>query len=176
MVKTSTFRVAATLAGICLCGPAWALGSTPVTVVNPADIAKAEGIQHPFQGNIICSDTSTNGAATFCDGATTTPPGKRLVIEYVAAECGLDAGEALRRVFVHTETQALFEGGGVGSSGDHSLNVLDHFGVAQFVAMGQPVRFYADPNTQIKVSAQETGAHNDFFCTFDFVGQAIDVP
>jgi len=36
MFKTSTFRVAATLAGICLCGPAWALGSTPVTVVNPA--------------------------------------------------------------------------------------------------------------------------------------------
>jgi hypothetical protein len=36
MFNTSTFRVAATLAGICLCGPAWALGSTPVTVVNPA--------------------------------------------------------------------------------------------------------------------------------------------
>lgn len=37
MFKTSTFRVAATLAAICLSEPAWALGSTPVTVVNPAN-------------------------------------------------------------------------------------------------------------------------------------------
>jgi len=42
----------------CLGGPAWALGSTPVTVVNPVDIAKAEGIQQPYQQESACSSFS----------------------------------------------------------------------------------------------------------------------
>jgi hypothetical protein len=157
-----------------------ALGSTPVTVVNPADIAKAEGIQHPFQGNISCGGSSSNGFVTLCDGSVTTPTNKRLVIEYVSLECGLDTGEALRRAIVHTETTILFEQGGVGSSGDHSLNILDHFGggtTSSFVAMGQPVRFYADPGTTISVEAQETGSHvGTFVCTYEMTGQAIDTP
>jgi hypothetical protein len=65
MFKHSTFRVAATLATMCLAGPAWALGSTPVTVVNPADIAKAEGIQHPYQAGIPC-DFGATGIASEC--------------------------------------------------------------------------------------------------------------
>jgi hypothetical protein len=147
------------------------------TIVNAADIAKAQGIQHPFQANVICGNSSSNGSATFCDGSFAMPAKQRVVIEYVALECGIDTGEGLRRALVNTVTTTLAEQGGVGSAGQHSLNIVDHSGVAGFVAIGQLVRFYADPGTTVAVEAQETGSHvGTFECTFDFVGQAIDTP
>ena len=147
-------------------------------IVNAADIAKAQGIQHPFQANVICGNSSSNGLATFCDGSFAMPAKQRVVIEYVALECGIDTGEGLRRAFVNTVTTTLAEGGGgVGSAGQHSLNIVDHLGIANFVVIGQLVRFYADPGTTVAVEAQETGSHaGSFLCTLDLVGQAIDTP
>jgi hypothetical protein len=156
--------------------PARAL-STPVTVTNPADIAKAEGIQHPFQANAICDNSTSNGFATFCNGSFAVPANQRLVIEYVSVECGISPGEGLRRVIVDTVTTTLAEQEGIGSAGQHSLNIVDHVGVGNFVAIGQLVRFYADPGTTISVEAQETGKHAGLFlCTFDLIGQEIATP
>jgi hypothetical protein len=158
-------------------GDALALGSTPVTVTNPADIAKAEGIQHSFQANLQCANSTSNGFATFCSGTATLPANQRVVIEWVSLECFIDSAELLRRAIVHTATTTLFEDGGFGSSGDHTLNIIDHSGAGGDVSIGQPVRFYGDAGTQISVEAQETGSHaGSFFCTFGFTGQAIDTP
>jgi hypothetical protein len=146
-------------------------------IVNPADIAKAEGIQHSFQANLQCGNSASNGFVTFCTGAATLPANQRVVIEYVSLECFVDSTELLRRAIVHTTTTTLFEQGGVGSSGDHTLNIIDHSGAGGDVSIGQPVRFYGDAGTQISVEAQETGSHaGTFLCTASFAGQAIDTP
>jgi hypothetical protein len=153
--------------------------NTPLaaTVANSTDIAKAQGIQHPFQALVDCSKTVSNGFATFCDGSFTAPANQRLVVEYAALECEIDTGEGLRRAFVDTVTTTLADQVEVGGAGRHSLNISDHFGFGNFLALGQPVRFYADPGTTIAVEGQETGSHvGSFFCQFNLVGQAIDTP
>jgi hypothetical protein len=165
MLKTSTFRVAATLAAICLCGPAWALGSTPVTVVNPADIAKAEGIQHPYQmGEIDCPfDPPFLNA---CLGHLNTPPTQRLVIEFVSAACGLDAGVTFTRASITTNVGAGIQG------------VTHHLAVPAppSANISQLVRIYADPATTMSFSVETTANNPGAACIFSLSGQTIDVP
>lgn len=86
MTKLLT-SAAAALTVICLSGPAFALGSTPVTVVNPADIAKAEGIQTPFQSSAGCVFSSEFSGLCFANIAA--PASQRLVIEFVSAFCNV---------------------------------------------------------------------------------------
>ena len=172
MFKTSTCRVAATLAGICLClcGPAWALGSTPVTVVNPADIAKAEGIQHPYQNDVICDFSS---GAQACSASFTSPTNQRLVLEYISGNCGLASGLQLTQIGITTQLGEQFH------TEQHLLAVpagVTSFGAQEFT-FGQTVRLYADQNSTIEASAVANNLNSNVsFCRIVFSGQAIDVP
>lgn len=160
MFKNPAFRGAATLAAICLSGPAWALGSTPVTVVNPADIAKAEGIQHPFQaGDIECIVSGFE-----CGGSLTAPPTQRLVIEFVSASCGLNPGI----VIIGAALQTFVAGGSA-----------HHFFAAPPPSsknLSQQVRLYADPGSDLVFSLELSGANPGGNCIFSVSGQAIAVP
>jgi hypothetical protein len=160
MFKTSTFRVAAILAGICLCGPAWALGSTPVTVVNPADIAKAEGIQQPYSNIISCSFDKLFGG---CGAAITAPPSQRLVIEFVSGFCQFsNASNSLRVV------QLFIKTGG----GDEVGNVLS---IQAPGTISQLVRLYADPSSEVRFDALAFSGVSGG-CFFTVSGQAVAVP
>jgi hypothetical protein len=165
MFKTSTFRVAATLATICLSGSAWALGSTPVTVVNPADIAKAEGIQHPYQKEVHCS-FQNNG----CFASLTSPTTQRLVFEYISGSCPMDAagGQLLLGIF---STVA-----GVSATNWIPAPPSIVSDTRAIVNFGQVVRIYADQNTEIDFTAGASGTTSNAACTVVFSGQAIDVP
>ena len=48
----------------------------PTTVVNPADFAKAEGIQQPYQNSVFCSESNS---AT-CSASFKSPTNQRLVV------------------------------------------------------------------------------------------------
>ena len=86
---------AAMLIGICSPALVCAAGPVPVpptapvavTIINPASIAKAEGVQHPFQLAVSCEST---GSAT-CESPFKLPANRRLVIEYVSSRCNVPA-------------------------------------------------------------------------------------
>ena len=102
-----------------------------------------------------------------------------MVIEYVSASCLIDnTRQALRTVNLSTSANSV----GI----THFLNIIDRFGVQgdsgtaiNQVDVGQTVRLYADPGSQIEVLAA-TNATTSFAgypnCVFSLSGQAIDVP
>ena len=146
------------------------LGSAPVTVVNPADIAKAEGIQHPYQHEAQCGF----GGGSSCVSSFNTPPNQRLVFEYISGVCAFPPGQKLSQVVVSTQA------GGEGVT--HRLGIIDHAGVADsdgtlVVPFGQIVRIYADQSTTVLVQGVgPRGTSNIQTCAFIFSGQAIDGP
>lgn len=153
---------------------AQAIGSVPVTIVNPADIAKAQGIHHPFQVGIACP--AINHVA--CHGDLTVGP-QRMVVEYVSVSCTVENG----RQYVGS-VQIITQVGG--SNQIHSLTVTDRVGtfspngsVFTEVDFGEPVTIYADAGSHVQVYAtanqitQFDGYPN---CTLTFSGQAIDGP
>src|SRR5438045_979271 len=99
---------------------AWALGSTPVTVVNPTDIAKASGIQHPYQDE---PGSCAFGGGDSCTKVFNPPANQRVVIEYVSGACAFDGGAPLVQVVVVTTVN------GIGVA--HRLAITDHNGVAE---------------------------------------------
>lgn len=80
-ISTSVGLLGATLLYGCTPMP------TPVIVTNPADIAKAEGIQQPYQAQAHCNFAKAFPDA--CNATITSPPSQRLVIEFVSVSCGL---------------------------------------------------------------------------------------
>lgn len=150
---------------------ALALGSTPVTVVNPADIAKSEGIQHPFHQSILCDD----GQDFECLGSMTLS-NQRAVIELVSGNCNINNGVSLVELALLTVVG--------GSGGNQDIPIVDRVGIdtssgKHFISFGGPVRIYADANTQIQAAAFGVGSdltHLGFVCAVQISGQLIDVP
>jgi hypothetical protein len=138
-----------------------------VTVVNPADIAKAEGIQHPFQTNFSCV---FSGYPNFCGNSFQTPASQRLVIEFISGDCDLDYGIGIYSVTVDTEVGGKLYG--------HVLSVQAPVSYGNRPkTISQPVRLYADPNTRIQIFVSLTGNNPiGWTCSFGVSGQAVDVP
>lgn len=144
---------------------AWAVGSTPVTVVNATDLAKATGVQRPFQKSLNCLGPAANCSASFV-----VPANQRLVIEYVSARCVLDTGTKLWDLTIETNA----DGTGPVS---HRLTFGDPSAIG--VSVGQPVRLYAAPGSTVQAVGIEwvmEGPTPKFSCQFSLSGQAIDVP
>jgi hypothetical protein len=146
--------------------PTWALGSTPVTVVNPGDIAKAEGIQQPYQANVSCTFGQAFPFNNSCDTNFGTPSSQRLVIEFVSGQCPLEANNIV------TEAAILTTVGGGGTI-RHYLSVQQPS--SQPSTISQPVRIYADPSSTIFFEVITLNP-NKFGCQFSVSGQAITVP
>ena len=153
-------------------GAACAVGSTPVSVVNAADLAKAQGVQRPFAVKLHCQTDPVDRRA--CAGRQAVPANQRWVIEYVSMRCVLDGNGALAATELAVQT----------SPGDvvvHHLNLAPQpvgpYG--GFADIGQTVRIYAAAGTPIDFDAIQTsttGTSGNFACAVTFSGQAIDVP
>ncbi|HET7380147.1 MAG TPA: hypothetical protein VFJ24_08925 [Gaiellales bacterium] len=145
----------------------WALGSTPVTVVNPSDIAKAQGIQHPTQFVITCT---FNGLST-CADSFTVGTNARLIIEFVSVNCtGMPATNRMATLLVSVDN-----GGGIFN--DWTLNLVDHAPIAGVLTSSQPMRVYANPGAIVRGFAQTDSNSGVFtFCFFNISGQQTDVP
>lgn len=145
-------------------------GAPPSTVNigNPADIAKAQGIQHPTQLVGSCDFDGGN----ICNAQIDVPANQRLVIEYASTKCDLEPSNLLVSVDVFTTAAGVFA--------QHQLTT-DHSGVLipiiaeRIMSFGQKVRLYADPGSTILLQVLSTDvSHLD--CGFALAGQAIDVP
>jgi hypothetical protein len=144
-----------------LAGLGWAdQPAHPVIVTNPADIAKAEGVQHPYQASTLCTFVGN-----ICLINVTTPSNQRLVIEYASGNCGLNAG-----VFVQT---LLIEEAGLAPQ---FLSPPYPIVGASFTSFGQSTRIYIDGNVQLTFEAVSTSANDGRACRFSVSGQSIDVP
>jgi hypothetical protein len=143
--------------------------SGSVSINNSSDIAKAQGIQHQFQTNIVCS-TSNNFN---CVANYIIPANQRLVLEYVEADCTLWNNQLPGMFTIQTDFPSL----------SHILNIDPNqvrfiFG-NQHYAQSQPVKFYADAGTvpRIIFTASNISTQPGFpNCRFNLSGQLIDVP
>jgi len=143
-------------------------GVTPVIVQNPvtaADIAKAEGIQHPTSFEII-GDT-INGQTTY-----QVPANQRLIIEFASGTClitrfNLDLVELDFVQSNNAQSSVILNIPQTQSNSTISLN------------FGELLRIYVEPSTTVRISpvgnqlGQELGQIN---CSGRFFGQLIDVP
>jgi hypothetical protein len=163
--------VVTAFAAFSLPGAAWAVGSTPVTVVNPADIAKAEGIQQPYQASTNCNFTTSDPLN--CLAQIFTPESQRLVIEFVSGSCATPTND----------NNIVIAKIGTTSGGkfvDHILApqppVLSPGSGAQFISISQQVRLYADPLSIIEFGVNTANVSNPDGCQFNLSGQAVTVP
>src|SRR5215470_11729522 len=150
-------------------------GPWTVQVVNPSnaptatDIAKAMGIQHPYQTSVICKWNGGNGCTV---DTIKAPANQRIVIEYVSGLCGINLGQQV------SDVNLLTIAGGVIAV--HDLTVVNPAGVVrggeQEIAFGQMVRVYADQNTTIGLEVTSTNVSSSASCVLALSGQAVDVP
>lgn len=144
---------------------AQAVGSTPVTVVNAAELAKAMGVQHPFQVQMTCAATNSDAS---CTNRYPVPPDQRLVIEYVSLQCSNDWNARLIFARLWTSTDGTHFIG-------HYLNLGSSADPAGSMAqVGHVVKLYAAPGSQIMFDAIADASSPH--CVVVLSGQAIDVP
>jgi hypothetical protein len=159
--------VVALLAALSFIEGAWAQGS--VTIANPADIAKAEGIQQPYQASADCTFVERN-----CEVLIETPASQRLVIEFVSASCFIPNND-FRLALIGTSVG--------GNTVLHFLSAQSRKSASGFPAVGhelnisQLVRIYNDPQAGIFLRILAWNPVTDFSnCGLSLSGQAVTVP
>jgi hypothetical protein len=158
----------------------------PVTLGNPVDVAKAMGIQHPFEFGARQAFVD-NG----CAFTATVPAKQRAVIEFVTGTSTLPAGTPLLAASLSTHTDNSLTSPEINPFEDATgevvvpnfLLIADHLGVddglgGRIVTFAQTLRAYADAGTVITVamSTPRRGTNPDAFCFISLSGQLIDVP
>jgi len=124
-----------------------ARAATPVTVDNPtavADaIAKGLGVVAPFEATGNCK---LYFFANACQSTFTVPTTQRLVIEYVSFSCPITTYTA--PVF----GQFIISSTGAGVAGYNAVSLPENAGHG-FAQLGQTVKIYVDPGSEIVVTA-----------------------
>jgi hypothetical protein len=141
-----------------------------VTVVNPGDFAKAEGIQQPYQTYATCSFGGGGFEDQECDVTIQTPATQRLVIEFVTGQCSLVGNNGIYNAIIGTTAGGNFVA--------HYLAVQPR----SFPAPGngtlqqtisQQLRIYADPLSTIEFNVFASGPNTPEVCFFTLSGQAV---
>lgn len=145
-----------------------AIGSTPVKITNPEDVAKAEGLGQPFQTSITCTGPAP---AQSCEGVKAVPASKRWVIELVTYQC-FAGGTDIFLVSLQTTV--------AGTTVFHILSIPDRHldGDAQGIyTQAQAVRVYADAASTIVFGASAVvTSGNPPHCEVTLSGQSVTVP
>jgi hypothetical protein len=146
---------------------AQAVGSTPVTVVNATELAKAMGVQHPFQKSMTCEPYRSDD---ICMWSHDVSPNQRLVIEYVSMQCSLPSSGRLGLLRLYTSVNGTDIVGHYLNSGAAAAP----FGGS--VEFGHLVKLYAAPGSRIQFDGDIRSGDSSTRCTVTLSGQAIDVP
>jgi hypothetical protein len=144
--------------------PAWALGSTPVTVVNPttspvptADVN--EPALQPFQATLFPHSPSSNEATD----TLTVPAGKRLVIEYYSSQAQDLSGGAAGMVLLTT-------------AGGTTVQYIIYVDATTNNQVNQTARIYADPSSTVEAFAFNTAPAMSCAGILSVSGHLVDVP
>jgi hypothetical protein len=108
-----------------------------------------------------------DGFSEVCMPIATVPAGKRLVIEYVSARVTIPGGHKLRAMNVFTNL-----------NGDFAYHHLmpTPTGVFNEYVVGQQVRLYADPNTQVNICASRDNGDGIAPVLATISGYLVDLP
>ncbi len=140
--------------------------SPSVTISNPADIAKAMGVQHPITFMLTFTNIGTNTNYT-------VPSNQHLIIEYAAGSCKLsDASLDNLVIRAKSNSNDLFFPVNLPflastASNPQALGNFAHL-----------VRIYADPASVISLATNGTGGGSNpsYVCFATLSGQLIDNP
>lgn len=130
----------------------------PSTVVNPADIAKALGIQQPVTFSLTFSAAS---GMVPTSTLYTVPSNQRLIIEYASGSCKLTNGATLDDLVIEVHPGLNF----------FPVNLPPLSTSGNFA---HTVKIYADPASIIGLNTNGSGGA--FNCVAAFSGQLVDVP
>jgi AraC-like DNA-binding protein len=130
----------------------------PSTVVNPADIAKALGIQQPVTFSLTFSAES---GVVPTSTLYTVPSNQRLIIEYASGSCNLANGANLDNLVIEVHPGSNF----------FPVNLPPLSTSGNFA---HTVKIYADPASIIGLNTNGSGGA--FNCVATFSGQLVDVP
>jgi hypothetical protein len=130
----------------------------PSTVVNPADIAKALGIQQSVTFSLTFSAES---GMVPTSTLYTVPSNQRLIIEYASGSCKLTNGANLDDLVIEVHPGLNF----------FPVNLPPLSTSGNFA---HTVKIYADPASIIGLNTNGSGG--TFNCVAAFSGQLVDVP
>jgi len=140
-----------------------ALGSTPVSVVNTTPITVADidnPAKQPFQITIGPSSSSGNTAAA----SYTVPSGKRLVIEYYAAQLTQYPQGGYSYVYLVT------------TAGGSQVYYKIIPPVSTTTTFNQTTRIYADPGTDVQVLVTSSSSIGGAGASVNLSGYFVNVP
>jgi hypothetical protein len=147
-----------------------------VAITNPADIAKALGVQRPFAVNAGCLNDYANSA---CSVVINVPPGVRWVIKNLSVRCDTPTNTNVYAVEVSTVAGGTFSA------------VFPAIPAARFgppispntppkwvMTLSQVTEIYADPGTSVEftVNLDTVVPINHLIASFEIQGQAVSVP
>jgi hypothetical protein len=133
---------------------------------NPVFIQDVDNpARQPFQQKL--NFNIADGFSEVCMPIATVPAGKRLIIEYVSARVTIPGGHKLRALNVFTHLNGDFA--------YHHLvptptNVFNEY------VVGQTVRLYADPNTQVNICAARDNGDGIAPVLATISGYLVDLP
>ncbi len=126
--------------------------------------------RHPYNSQVFLSWTPGNNVASADIG--TVPAGKRLVLEYVAAEASIPQGQ---QFFMFIQSPPV---GGVIYPLVVAKQASFAFGPTDIYTASQPVKIYIEPGTTFRASANRNdttgGAGTDIIVSV--TGYLVDVP
>ncbi len=140
--------------------PSHAQGATPPTVVRPGD----RQAQQPFQKSWGIPFNAND------DGEIAVPAGKRLVLEYASLDASVASDCRVGYLSVST-----IAGGTVAG---HYVPISSHveFGTRNVDAVGQLVKFYADPETTVYINYGVAGLNCNPIGSLAVSGYFVDAP
>src|SRR5262249_46384258 len=142
-----------------------------VNIANPTPLAKAEGIQNPFQSSLDCTLSS---ATITCQLSNPPPANRRVILEYVSAACTLAGPIVLLSGTINTAAEST-------EVVKHALLFTDrplNDGSGRHVTgAAQVVKIYADKGSPITFTGElnTTTAENPP-SGVKVSGQCVDVP
>jgi hypothetical protein len=142
-----------------------------VVVANPADIAKAMGIQTPFSLPMTC--VNNLGPNNVCDATAKVPAGVRWVIKHISALCYSPVNTTVTLAWVQTTVGGALSVVYLNLPPSRFLNATKWF-----TSASQVTETYADPGSQVVLFANlsATAPTSQFACDLILQGQAISVP
>ena len=141
---------------------------TPVSITNPADVAKAQGIQTPFAFGLTCSNTYPN---SICEATAHVPANVRWVIKNFSLACYHPSSTQVTLLYIQT------------SAGGAVTEILPNLTADRFMSassnprsvmqMSQSIESYADPGSLIVLNADLSTVvpASQFVCSLNLQGQ-----
>jgi len=149
--------------------------ASPLGVASPLEVRDLDNpARQPVQVRLTCSMENPQVACLGNQIIYTVPQGKRLVIEYASMVARVPEGQSVSMLI-----QVPSSGGGLAVTHYLPLSAPSHDGVfagGPFTSIGQQVRAYADPGSNVVVNGLRNNGAGAGSYEFSISGHLVDIP